>query len=199
MSKKYIHSVRDEDTRYALESLGLKAINTGCPTLWMFTPEKCNLIPSHKAENAVLSVSGYEDQSDRVQDQKMINCILKNYKTIYAWIQTVADKKYLDSLNGTENIKCIYSLEKYAELLENGNIDYVGTRLHGGVYALQHNCRSIIISIDRRAEGFHESNNLPIVKRNEIEQCLEEMINTDWKTDIYVNQEAISAFIGQFI
>ena len=91
LSKKYTHSVRDEDTKEALEKLGFKAINTGCPTLWMITPERCTLIPSRKAENVILSVSGYEDQADRIQDQKMIDCIGKNYKTVYAWIQTVAD------------------------------------------------------------------------------------------------------------
>lgn len=198
LSKKYMHSVRDEDTKHALEKMGYKAINTGCPTLWMLTPERCAMIPSQKAENAIISVSGYADQANPKQDQKMIDCVLKNYKKVYAWIQTIADKAYLDSLLRTDKIECIYSLEKYEDILKCGNIDYIGTRLHGGVYALQHFCRTIVVSIDRRAEGFHESNNLTIIKRNEIEEKLDGMINSDWKTEIRIDQEAIEKFIKQF-
>ena len=37
LNKNYYHSTRDEKTKKYLESLGLKAINTGCPTLWSIT------------------------------------------------------------------------------------------------------------------------------------------------------------------
>lgn len=199
LSKTFIHSVRDEDTKKAVEQLGYRAINTGCPTLWMFTPEKCALIPRKKSDNAIISVSGYTDQADPVQDQKMIDCVLQNYAKVYAWIQTVSDKQYLDSLSGTDNIECIYSLETYAEILDKGNIDYIGTRLHGGVFALQHNCRTIVVSIDRRAEGFHEDNNLPTIDRNDIHMKLDEMINSEWETEIKINTEAIENFVNQFL
>ena len=57
--------------------------------------------------------------------------------------------------------------------------------------------RTIIISIDQRAEGFHESNNIPIVRRNEIEK-LEDKINGIINTDIIVDFDAINEFLGQF-
>jgi polysaccharide pyruvyl transferase WcaK-like protein len=82
--------------------------------------------------------------------------------------------------------------------LQAGNVDYVGTRLHGGVFALQNSCRSIIISIDHRAEGFHQTNNLPILKRSEISQKLEKMICSEFKTEIVINQKAIAEFKSQF-
>ena len=197
LSKKYKHSVRDEGTKRVLEKMGFKAINTGCPTLWGFTDEKCSKIPKKKSKNVIISVSGYDDQSNKEKDQEMIDIINNNYKNVYAWIQTVSDEEYLKKLNNTENMKCIYSLNKFAELCDNGNIDYVGTRLHGGVYAMQHNCRSIVISIDERARGFHESNNIPIIERDNIEQ-LDEMINSEFETKIKVNREAINEFISQF-
>lgn len=63
-------------TKHALEIMGYKAINTGCATLlWMLTPERCAMIPSQKAENAIISISGYENQANPKQDQKMINYI----------------------------------------------------------------------------------------------------------------------------
>lgn len=199
LSKTYIHSVRDEDTKIFLEEMGYKAVNTGCPTLWMLTPKRCEMIPSKKSENAIISVSGYEDQTDPIQDKRMIECVLDNYTKVYAWIQTVKDKEYLDTLLGTDKIECVYSLERYSEILCRGNIDYVGTRLHGGVFALQHNVKSIVVSIDRRAEGFHESNNLVIVKRKNIQTQLDKMINSEWSTKIKINEDAIRQFIEQFL
>ena len=46
LSKSYVHSVRDERTKQFIESLGFKAINTGCPTLWSLTEQQCQKIPS---------------------------------------------------------------------------------------------------------------------------------------------------------
>lgn len=48
LSKKYIHSVRDENTAIFLRSLGFRAIDTGCPTMWGFTDEFCSSIPIKK-------------------------------------------------------------------------------------------------------------------------------------------------------
>lgn len=199
LSKEYQHSVRDESTKKAMEMIGLKAINTGCPTLWSLNSEKCAQIPTKKADKAILSVSGYPEQVDWIADQKLVDCVLKNYTTVYAWIQTVMDKQYLSSLKNTKNIQCIYSLKKYKDILKLRNIDYIGTRLHGGVYALQHSCRAIVIAIDERAIGFYESNKLPIVYREEIEKSLDMMINSQWETTIQLNQKAIDKFINQFI
>jgi len=199
LSKKYKHSVRDEASKKVLENLGLQAINTGCPTLWSLSSEFCEMIPRKKSDSVVLSVSGYTDQSNKELDQIMIDIIKNNYSKVYAWIQTVMDKNYLDSLLNTDNIEYIYSLEKYSDILNQGNTDYVGTRLHGGVFALQHRCRTIVIAIDQRAIGFHESNNLPIIVRENIMSDLEKKINTEWSTNIKLNQSAINKFILQFV
>ena len=200
LSNRYKHSVRDEETKKMLESIGIKAINTGCPTLWMFNEDKCRRIPKMKSDNVVFSVSGYSNQLDREADRLMIELLMNNYKKLYAWIQTTEDEQYLNTLVDIEKqgIECIYSLDKYNDILLRGNIDYVGTRLHGGIFALQHEIRSIIISIDQRAEGFYRSNNIPILRRNEIEN-LEKVINSEFATDIKVDRGAINEFLSQFI
>lgn len=54
------------------------------------------------------------------------------------------------------------------------------------------------MSIDERAAGFHESNNIPIINRNDIDS-LSDMINSSFDTNITVNKEAIAMFINQFI
>ena len=157
------------------------------------------LRPSAKASKAVLSLSGYNNQKDPSLDKKMADCVFRNYDKVFAWIQTIHDKTYIDEICGRDTVEYIYSLEKFSDVLKEGDIDYIGTRLHGGVFALQHACRSIIISIDQRAEGFHKSNNIPIVRREEIDEKLEETINAEWKTDIRVDRESIDRFLSQFM
>ena len=201
LSKEYRHSVRDEATKRIVESLGLKAINTGCPTLWGFTNERCRIIPKEKGKNVIFSVSGYRNQIDPLSDTTMLKCLLKNYDTCYAWIQTTKDENYLTTLldkSALKKIKFLYSLIKFRDIAKEGNVDYVGTRLHGGIFALQNSIRTLIISIDQRAEGFYESNNIPIIRRENM--CsLEDRINESYETNIIVNHDGIKQFISQFL
>lgn len=200
LSYKYVHSVRDEKTKCVVEELGFKAINTGCPTLWGFTHEFCNMIPRIKAENVICSVSGHLEQRDPVRDMLMIETIRRNYKHVYIWIQTAIDEEYFLSLVGSQSKRFtyIYSLNEFKRIMREESIDYIGTRLHGGIFALQNKVRTIIISIDERAKGFEKSNNIPILERSEISK-LECVINGEIITNISVNRKAINTFLEQFI
>lgn len=193
------HSVRDEISKKLLEEMGFKVLNTGCPTLWKFTPEFCKEIPTKKASRVIFSLSGYRAQRNTRYDAMLIDVLKNNYKEIYFWVQTSQDESYLDSFDDVEDIPRIYSLERYAELLDEGNIDYVGTRLHGGVYAMHHKVRSIVIAIDHRARGFKDVNNLVICERRDIPTKLNEMINSSFETDIKIPQEEIEQFKAQFL
>ena len=200
LRQSFCHSVRDEESKRFLESMGFKAINTGCPTLWSLTPEFCQSIPHGKAGRAIFSLSGYREQRDVPNDRARIEVLKRNYGQLYFWCQTVMDETYLDSFKdlGVADIPRVYSLEEYARLLDEGDIDYVGTRLHGGIMALQHGVRAIVISIDHRAQGFHDSNNLAICDRSRVGEDLEGMINSDFETRIDVDRDAIDAWKAQF-
>ena len=93
----------------------------------------------------------------------------------------------------------LYSLGALRQVLQSGNVDYVGTRLHGGIFAMQNYCRSVIISIDHRADGFFETNNLPVIPRRNVESELEDRINSRFATGIRIDAEAIALFKSQFI
>ena len=193
------HSVRDEESKRMLEDMGFKAVNTGCPTLWKLTPDFCKQIPTEKADRVIFSLSGYQAQRNRPRDRDLLRILRENYRELIFWCQTSKDEEYLDTFENVETIPRIYSLKKYGEILDLGNIDYVGTRLHGGVFALQHKVRSIIISIDHRARGFHDTNNLTICERSEIPQKLAAMIQGEIVTDIRLRQDDIDFWKAQFL
>ena len=176
LSKKYIHSTRDERTKIMLEKLGFQAINTGCATLWGLTKEHCEKIPTKKAQNVVFTLTDYKKDKDK--DQALVNILVKNYNKVYFWVQGSDDYDYFNSLQNISSIEIIYpNLKDYAEILDSG-VDYVGTRLHAGIFAMQHYCRSVIISIDERARDMDKTYNLKCIDRSEIESKLESYINS---------------------
>ena len=199
LNSNYYHSVRDDKTKMFLESLGLKAINTGCVTMWSLSEEHCSKIPHCKGKRAVFTLTGYNP--DSVNDKKMIDIILDNYKQVYFWPQSIGDMGYFRSLERDENNIIIINpnLRAFESLLDEGDIDYIGTRLHGGICALQHKCRSIIISIDNRAEDMNDKNNLRCIKRKNIENELSLRINEKMETSIVVDCELIQKMKEQFL
>lgn len=195
-SKDYIHSTRDERTKEFLESIGVKAINTGCPTLWGFSKEKCEKIPTQKADEVVFTLTSYKKNPK--EDQLLIDILKRNYKKVYFWIQGSEDFEYFNTFSNIEGIEIVNpTLESFKEILQKDNTEYVGTRLHAGIYAMQNNKRSIILAIDNRSRDMCKTYNLNIVDINEIDK-LEGMINSEFKTNIEIDIEKINQWKQQF-
>ena len=199
LSHDYIHSTRDEKTKEFLESLGLKALNTGCVTLWPLTKEHCSQIPIKKADTVVFTITDYKPDIEK--DRYLINELLNSYDTVYCWLQGIMDSAYLDSLK-IENLNnkvhfITPTLAAYNEFLETHDCDYVGTRLHAGIKAIQKKRRSIIIGVDNRARDIHETYGIPLLERTELEH-LTDVIQSDLKTDIRINEDRIKLFLSQF-
>lgn len=196
LSKRWIHSVRDRYTEKKLKEIGFEnVLFTACPTMWKLTPELCSCIPANKAEEVVFTLTDY-DQNAKL-DRKMIEILQRNYKKIYFWVQGKRDIQYLEKIGTKNNFNLIKTLEEYTELLEKGCIDYVGTRLHAGIHALNYKIRTIIVAIDNRAEEIGKDTNLPIIRRKDIEG-LEKMINSSWKPEIVLPTENIAKWKKQF-
>lgn len=193
------HSVRDEQSKQMLESIcDVKVINTGCPTLWGLTPEVCGAIPVKKAPNVVFTVSGQTKYQNPERDQLLLSTVESNYDKIYFWVQTYEDEGYFKSLKHTKDVQYVYSLKEYESICENGNVDYVGTRLHGGIFAMQHNVRSVIVEIDHRAKGFREINHINTIERDKLEG-LADFINGEIKTEVSLREKEIKEWLGQFL
>lgn len=197
LSDCYIHSARDDATVKVLEGLGKKAINTGCATLWKLTPEHCSLIPTEKANRVVFTLTDYCKSIEK--DRFLINFLLQNYQEVFYWPQGLEDCQYLSSLTNTDKIKILSpNLLEYSELLRSGNIDYIGTRLHGGIFAMQNFVRSIIITVDNRARDMSATYSLKTIEREEIDK-LDSLCYSKFSTRINLNREAINKWIEQFM
>lgn len=175
--------------------MGFKALNTGCATLWSFTHDFCRGIPSGKSESVVFTLTHH--YKNREKDQLLIDTLNKSYENVYFWIQDADDFEYLKTLEGIQDIKIIPpTIEAYEKIL-NTAVDYIGTRLHGGIFAMRHKKRAIIISIDERAKGMGETYNLNLIDREDLNN-LEKMINSEFITDVQVNFDVVNQWLKQF-
>ncbi|WP_117236265.1 polysaccharide pyruvyl transferase family protein [Vibrio maerlii] len=197
-SSRYTHSVRDEYTKVKLEQCGVKEVlNTGCPTIWPLNPEHCQSIPRLIAENVVFTLTDYSPNIER--DQALIDVLKSTYKDIYFWPQGSGDLLYLNQLS-TSGISILpASLESYDDLLVSDiEVDFVGTRLHAGIRALQHRRRAKIVAIDNRAIEKHKDFNIPIILPNQIGREMQAGLQEPITTDIRLPQKEIDLWLGQF-
>ena len=196
LNHDHYHSARDERTKEYLEGLGLKAINTGCVTMWKLSPDFCKAIPTTKASKAVFTLTAGKDFL--VQDQFLIDTLIREYETVYFWPQGMFDYDYFKSLNNIQDVKVLSaSKAAYDDFLSNNDVDYVGTRLHGGIYAMRHGRRAIIIAIDERAREINKTNHLNCIDVKDIEQ-LPELINLEFETRVVMDYQAINRWKSQF-
>ena len=122
-------------------------------------------------------------------------------KKVFFWSQGVYDLAYLKSINRSNKISYINpNLDGFREFLvsNNRNLDYVGTRLHGGIMALNYKVRTIIIAVDNRTVEMGSDLNIPYVLRDNIEDELEKKINSDFNTSLSINNKEIESWKNQF-
>ena len=201
LHKKYLHSVRDNYTADKLKEIGFKnVINTGCPTLWNLNNRHCSLIPNGKSDNVLFTLTDYN--KDYKKDLELIRILKNNYERIYFWPQGLNDYEYLRILLKSSKDNVVYispNIEELNKLLSSEiKLDYVGTRLHAGIRAMQYKRRTIIISIDNRAIELAKDFNLPLIKREEM-NCLPDRINSGFQTIISLPIEDINKWRNQFI
>ncbi len=193
----YMHSVRDAYTKEQLLKIGItNALNTGCPSMWKFTRDYCRTIPTEKAENVVFTVTDYSPQPDL--DGGIVQLLKKHYKTVYVWLQGYHDYDYIEECGFANDVTIIPpELSAYDALLLRPDVEYIGTRLHGGIRALQHGRRTMILAVDERAIEKQRDFALPVIRRTEYEQ-LEQLIDRSRPTDIHIPEHAITQWKAQF-
>lgn len=199
LNPQMLHAVRDEYTLKKLYRAGFcNVVNTGCPTTWALTPEFCKGIPTGQAREVVTTITDY--RRDPGRDSEMLAILGRNYDHIHLWLQGEQDGEYLQTLNVPANLTTIpATLADYEAMLQPGKVDYVGTRLHAGIHALNYGVRSIILAVDNRATEMGRDVNLPVIQREDVGKVLEQQINRDFTTEIHIKQENIHQFKAQFL
>lgn len=197
LSREYRHSVRDGLTESRLKALGFSnVLNTACPSMWDLTPEHCVKIPAERADVVVTTITDYNRHAHR--DRHMLQVLKRNYREVHVWLQGLGDERYLNELLvGGPNLRVVGpALADFDRLLED-EVDYVGTRLHAGIRALQKGRRSLIVSVDNRAEELHRDFGLPILSLGSMDSW-ESQIRTNFETCLRLPEENIRLWRGQY-
>lgn len=199
LSSESIHSVRDQYSKDMLGSIGIKnVINTGCPTMWTLTPEHCNKVPTVKGQDVITTVTDYN--TDSVKDKAMLDLLISRYNTVYLWLQGDGDYKFIKDLGYQDKVKIVSpSLNAYEKILTDSvSLDYIGTRLHAGIFALQNLRRTLIVAIDNRAKEISKDTGLKIVERGD-NDSINAWIDSNQSTEIRLRNSEISQFREQLI
>ncbi len=197
LSHEATHSVRDELTAGYLRSMGFSVLNTACPTMWQLDENHCRAVPVDRASSVVSTVTDYS--KDPVRDRAMLMELAGLYHHVHLWVQGSGDLDYLDTLDLTWDRFHLLrpTLESFDALLAEGDVDYVGTRLHAGIRALQHGRRSLIIGVDNRAAEKHKDFNIPYRAREDVHR-LGALLSRTLTTAIRSPEDRIAGWRAQF-
>lgn len=192
-----LHSVRDGYTARKLAEAGLtNVINTGCVTTWGLDAAHVAKLPAAKGRAAILTFTDYKP--DVENDRRLYTLVRRHYDRVLFWIQGSRDLDYARAIldDDTEMVgPTLPALD--AALSGVPELDYVGTRLHAGIRALQHGRRSIIVAVDNRATEMGIDMGLPVVPRGDV-TGLERMIQETAPSRIHIPEAEIARWRAQF-
>lgn len=196
LSKTALHSVRDDYTRQKLEAIGFtNVINTGCPTMWPFADFDFSKVPACRAENALVMLTDYTKSPEL--DRHLLSTVAGYYKKVYFWPQGQGDLDYVRSLS-VPVIALEHSMESLNDFLQSGvAFDYIGTRLHGGIYCTLAGKRSLVLRIDNRATEISRETGFPTVARDDFD-FIQKWVLNPVPVHVHVNSVAIQQWCGQF-
>jgi polysaccharide pyruvyl transferase WcaK-like protein len=190
-----LHSVRDSYTRDHLDGIGLAALATSCVTTWGLTPAHCQTLPKARSGSVVFTLTAWH--ADPAADRAFVEVLRSVYHKLYFFPQMQDDDAYFLKF-GWEDIEvAATTLEAYDRFLENENVDFVGTRLHGGIRALQKGRRALILAIDNRATEIGKDTGLPVLARTQTD-AIRTWLEADAAIRLELPQPAIDRWRAQF-
>lgn len=200
-SHDFSHSVRDDYTKKILEDIGIEnVVNTACPTMWKLTKKHCSTIPTTKSRQCIFTLTDY--RRDNELDYYFVFSLLELYEKLYFWPQGSNDLSYLAELFPEYLDRIIIispSLDAFRAILTDvSDLDYVGTRLHAGIYALRHKKRSLVVSVDNRAKEIAKDTGLNVIEREGILN-IKKILNEELIIDIKLPERQILKWMNQFL
>lgn len=136
----------------------------------------------------------------RATDERLLDMLLDSYENMYYWIQGIGDLGYIQSFHKHKGRITLIppKLKKYDELLETEDCDYVGTRLHAGIRAIQKKKRTLILAVDNRATEIAKDVNLNVKKREDI-LGVKDFISGYYETKLQIPFGEINRWKAQFL
>lgn len=175
-----LHSVRDPFTLAQLGRSRARAVNTSCPTLWEAPRSGENTAGFRNT--VIATVTDYHP--DRERDRHMLRRLEERADQLVVWPQGRGDMAYLDSL-GFRGKRLDPVVEAFDDALDEGDVEYVGTRLHAGIRALQRGVPAAIVAIDNRAAEIGSDVGLWTLPRADIEELDEWLAGlSSWSLDL---------------
>jgi len=190
LSKEHIHSVRDEYTRRKLVDLGFEALNTACPTMWGLDERR---FMRDRPSRAVFTLTDYNKEPET--DAWLIAMLQRYYDEVLVWPQSRRDGEYVARLGTTATV-VPGDLATYDRILQEG-ADYVGTRLHGGIRAMNAGSWGLIAAVDNRALEIGRDTGLPVIARNQRED-IEAAVAERAEPTIDIPRRNVDAWWEQF-
>lgn len=185
-------SVRDSYTAEMLVAGGISnVLNTGCVTMWDLTQEKLAGIPSEPSPAVVMTVTFYKPNPKA--DERLFRMLARQYEKVYLWVQGGQDVEYCRTVPGLKVEYLPPSLQALDDVLQPGQVDYVGTRLHAGIRALQRGCRAFIVSVDNRATEIGRDSGLLVLERRNLND-LEDWIKQPYRPKLTLPLKQIEAW-----
>ncbi len=196
LSPTFLHSVRDLHTYEHLREIVPNVVYTACPTMWMLNRQHCRQIPTRKARHAVFAVTYYRPAPE--QDRALFALLQQHYETVYFWPQQHQDVQYLRDIGIHGYVPIPADVKSYDRLLQDVDVDFVGARLHGGIRAMQHRRRALIIPVDNRAAEISVSTDLPVASRTD-PAAIERWILNPRPTSLTLPTNGIEEWKSQFL
>jgi polysaccharide pyruvyl transferase WcaK-like protein len=196
LDRRLLHSVRDEYAAQMLASAGIRnVVNTSCPTLWQLEPDDLGRLPLHRAREVVCTLTCYNMKPE--YDRPLLELLDELYDRVILWPQGNDDLEYARELGVSFDV-VPHTVGAFDELLEESpDVDYVGTRLHAGVRALQNHKRALILGIDNRAMEIAGDTGLPVIPRDEL-AAIRQWIHSSDPVHLTLPRAAIKRWLGQF-
>jgi hypothetical protein len=142
-----------------LQRVGVANVTvTGCPTTWSLSDEHCASVPTAWSRNVVTTLNYGCADLDR--DRAFVRLLRQRFDGVALWPQAKADLEYARVV-APDLPRLPPTLAAFDEVLRSG-WDYVGARLHGGIRALQHGRRTLIVVVDNRAREMGRDWSLPV-------------------------------------
>jgi hypothetical protein len=164
--------------------------------MWPLAGARPDEFPASKAEDALLMLTDYA--ADPACDRKLIDILVRKYRRVFFWPQGKYDLRDIQALGAPVTI-LDRSFAALNEFLATGPpVDYVGTRLHGGIHCLNHRKRSLILEVDNRAREISRDTGLLVVPRDDF-GAIERWIDHGRSFHLHLNEAAIAEWKAQFI